>query len=61
MNIGQGRVEKTSFRWTRFGTLVTQWNVSVPALVSDDINQEWRFFGIRFRERQFGLMVRVQS
>lgn len=61
MKVGQGHVEKTSFRWTLFGTLVTQWNVSVPAIVNDDVNQEWRFFGVRFRSREFGLMVRVRA
>lgn len=61
MNVGQKHVERQSLRWTPFGLLVTSWNVSVPAIVSGDHKQEWRFFGVRFRAREFGVMVRIRS
>jgi hypothetical protein len=61
MKVGQKHQERTTLRWTPFGLLVTHWNVSVPAIVVDDQKQEWRFFGVRLRAKEFGIMVRIRT
>lgn len=61
MNIGQGYVETSTIRPTPFGTLVTEWNTSMTVLVERDPHQTWRYFGIRFRGRQFGFVVKTRT
>jgi hypothetical protein len=61
MKVGQKHQEQTTLRWTPFGLFVTNWNVSVPAIVAGDHKQEWRFFGVRFRAKEFGIMLRIRS
>ncbi len=59
MKIGQGYVETSTIRPTRFGTLVTEWNTSMTAMVEHDAHQTWRYFGISFRGRRFGFAVKT--
>jgi hypothetical protein len=61
MKIGQHYPEHTTIRDTLLGTWVTQWNISMSAIVKNDGNQEWRFFGVRFRSREIGIVLRVKS
>jgi hypothetical protein len=59
MKIGQGYIETSTIRPTIWGRLVTHWNTSLIALVERDHKQTWRYFGIAFRGREFGIVVKT--